>query len=232
MIKMLGLWTACFNNFGYDRDALGKMYDGCHWIYSYEYKPIFAWLVPNWFLAVQVMMTLGLIINGGMALMLLTGQAGFFMDKEDFFAQAFKAGGFWTSFLLTCLSVALFGIKSDIDRQWFPRPDQNYLSWSFAFVVIAGFFEIFAAMCLTFDALRIKDVEARRLKKQDPGYMGYKMGPVVTHPQLLDKPGLTAGFEVDSVVGKGFYGGHCTLLDLHTLQPNPLNTHFYDPNTG
>ncbi|XP_052762390.1 uncharacterized protein LOC128205034 [Mya arenaria] len=179
----LGLWTACFNNFGYDRDALGKMYDGCHWIYSYEYKPIFAWLVPNWFLAVQVMMTLGLIINGGMALMLLTGQAGFFMDKEDFFAQAFKAGGFWTSFLLTCLSVALFGIKSDIDRQWFPRPDQNYLSWSFAFVVIAGFFEIFAAMCLTFDALRIKDVEARRLKKQDPGYMGYKMGPVVTHPQ-------------------------------------------------
>lgn len=45
----LGLWEACFNNFGYDRDNLGKTYDGCGWIFSYDYRPIFDWLNPGIF---------------------------------------------------------------------------------------------------------------------------------------------------------------------------------------
>ena len=43
----LGLWEACFNNFGYDRDNLGKVYNGCWWIFSYEYRPIWDWLNPS-----------------------------------------------------------------------------------------------------------------------------------------------------------------------------------------
>ena len=43
----LGLWEACFNNFGYDRDNLGKVYKGCDWIFSYDYRPIFDWLNPG-----------------------------------------------------------------------------------------------------------------------------------------------------------------------------------------
>ena len=43
----LGLWEACFNNFGYDRDNLGKVYHGCEWVFSYDYRPIFDWLVPS-----------------------------------------------------------------------------------------------------------------------------------------------------------------------------------------
>ena len=43
----LGLWSACFNKFGYDRDFLGKTYDGCWWIFSYEYRPIWDWLNPS-----------------------------------------------------------------------------------------------------------------------------------------------------------------------------------------
>ena len=81
------------------------------------------------------------------------------------------------------MSVTLFGIKSDVDRQWFPRPDQNFLSWAFAFVVISGFFLVFAAMCLTFDAIRIQGMDARIRRKQDPGYIGYKMGNTRTAPQ-------------------------------------------------
>ena len=39
------------------------------------------------------------------------------------------------------------GVKSK-DREWMPRPDQNHLSWSFAFAVLAGFFICFTAMAL------------------------------------------------------------------------------------
>lgn len=45
--ESLGLWEACFNKFGYDRDNLGKTYDGCQWIFSYDYRPIFDWLNPG-----------------------------------------------------------------------------------------------------------------------------------------------------------------------------------------
>lgn len=42
----LGLWEACFNHWTYFNDYNGKIYDGCWWIYSYEYKPIFHWINP------------------------------------------------------------------------------------------------------------------------------------------------------------------------------------------
>jgi len=32
----LGLWQACFNNYGYEKDNLGRTYQGCSWIFSYD----------------------------------------------------------------------------------------------------------------------------------------------------------------------------------------------------
>ncbi|KAL4217992.1 hypothetical protein ACF0H5_022730 [Mactra antiquata] len=173
----IGLWTACFHNFGYDRDQLGKEYDGCHWIYSYEFKPIFDWLNPGWFLGVQIMMTLVLIINIITSILLLLGRLGMFVHYKDFFTQFTCSMMMFLSGALISLSVTLFGIKSDTDRQWFPRPDQNYLAWSFGLMVVAGFFCIFSAMCLLFDSLRIRwDMEKK--KAQTDPYKGYKMKPV------------------------------------------------------
>lgn len=172
----IGLWTACFHNFGYDRDQLGKLYDGCHWIYSYEYKPIFDWLNPQWFLVVQVIMTLVLIVNCLTSLILVLGRLGKGLVYTKFFSQFLTSMGMFTSGVMTSFCVTLFGIKSDVDRQWFPRPDQNYLSWSFGLVVVSGFFEIFAGMCLLFDSLRIKwDMEKKEVAEP---YKQYKMKPV------------------------------------------------------
>lgn len=42
----MGLWEACFNHWTYFNDYNGKIYDGCWWIYSYEYRPIFHWINP------------------------------------------------------------------------------------------------------------------------------------------------------------------------------------------
>lgn len=173
----IGLWTACFHNFGYDRDQLGKQYDGCHWIYSYEYKPIFDWLNPRWFLGVQVMETLVLIINMIVCVMLLMGRFERGISYREFSSQFVTSIMMFLSALLTAISITIFGIKSDVDRQWFPRPDQNYLSWSFGLMVVSGFFAVFAAMCLLFDSLRIKWEEDKQNRLQR-GYTDYKMKPV------------------------------------------------------
>lgn len=169
----IGLWEACFNVFGYDRDQLGKQYDGCHWIYSYEYKPIFDWLNPRWFLSVQIIMTLALILNIVTALRLVVGICGKWLSHKMALSQFIVSMTMFLSGALIAVAVSVFGVKSKIDRQWFPRPDQNYLSWSFGLAVVSGFFAVFSAMCLLFDSLRIKyDDKKKALKER---YKAYEM---------------------------------------------------------
>lgn len=66
------------------------------------------------------------------------------------------------------ISVIMFGVKADVDRQWLPNPDSNFLSWSFGFCILSGFFSIFAGMCLLSDYLRI-GIETKR-SMRDPAY--------------------------------------------------------------
>ena len=65
------------------------------------------------------------------------------------------------SVLLIGISVTVFGIKADVDRQWIPNPDSNFLSWSFGCACLSGFFSIFSALCLTVDHMRITEEEER-----------------------------------------------------------------------
>ena len=51
------------------------------------------------------------------------------------------------SVLLVIIAGVIFGVKKE-DREWMPRPDQNYLSWSYGFFIISGFFVLFAAALL------------------------------------------------------------------------------------
>ncbi|KAL3892219.1 hypothetical protein ACJMK2_004449 [Sinanodonta woodiana] len=168
----LGLWEACFRNYRNDRDQLAKTYDGCWWIFSYEYRPIWQWLSPRWFLAVQIIMTLVLILTLVTTLMTLLFMIGCCPDRRAATTQLTNSLLMFGLGLLIAISVIIFGVQSDTDRQWLTRPDQNFLSWSFGLVVLAGFFAIFAGMCLLVDSLRLK-AQARKQNKEPMG--GYIM---------------------------------------------------------
>lgn len=43
----MGLWEACFNHWTYYKDYLGKQYNGCWWIFHFEYRPVWPWLNPR-----------------------------------------------------------------------------------------------------------------------------------------------------------------------------------------
>jgi hypothetical protein len=64
--------------------------------------------------------------------------------------------------LLITISVSMFGYNADVNRQWLPNPDSNFLSWSFGFCILSGFFSIFAGLCLGADWMVAKEEEARR----------------------------------------------------------------------
>lgn len=47
VFRKMGLWEACFDNWTYYKDYLGKTYNGCWWIFSFEYRYIWTWLNPG-----------------------------------------------------------------------------------------------------------------------------------------------------------------------------------------
>ncbi|KAK7461543.1 hypothetical protein BaRGS_00038689 [Batillaria attramentaria] len=170
----MGLWEACFNDWTYYKDYLGKKYNGCWWIFHFEYRPVWPWLNPPWFLAIQIMMTLALILHMVTIVFNILYVVGCCPPrKERNYVRASSAMIFVAAAFITISSI-MFGTKADIDRQWLPNPDSNFLSWSFGFCVLSGFFSIFAGMCLLADYLRIGFEEKKA--NRGPAY-GVKPNP-------------------------------------------------------
>ncbi|XP_046583898.1 uncharacterized protein LOC124291041 isoform X2 [Haliotis rubra] len=163
----LGIWEACFNNYVNEKDSLGKRYNGCHSLLSFEYRSIYEFLNPAWLLAIQVLMVLTLMIM----MVCLVFVIMYFVkccpaNKEKRYVMFsfifnFTAGTF------IGISVILFGIKADTDRQWLPHPDSNYLSWSFGFAVLSAFFALFAGMCLLVEWMRLNQEENNKARRQN-----------------------------------------------------------------
>ncbi|XP_076437556.1 uncharacterized protein LOC143276793 [Babylonia areolata] len=170
----MGLWEACFNDWTYYKDYLGKKYDGCWWIFHFEYRPVWPWLNPPWFLAIQIMITLALMLH----MVTIAFNTCYFLGccpphKERNYVGASSAMNFVAATFIT-ISVTMFGIKADVDRQWLPSPDSNFLSWSFGFCVLSGFFSIFAGMCLLADSLRLRS-DSQRDRRSSAGYVKPKV---------------------------------------------------------
>ena len=50
----MGLWEVCFNDWTYYKDYLGKQYNGCWWIFHFEYRTVWPWLNPRKILNINV----------------------------------------------------------------------------------------------------------------------------------------------------------------------------------
>ncbi|XP_064652425.1 uncharacterized protein LOC135503067 [Lineus longissimus] len=161
----LGLWEICFDGYVHPLDSNSKAYQGCWWVFSSEFNPIWQWLTPDWFISVQVLITLAFLlqmVNIGIASMNLlkccSPEMGFTINLV---CSLMSIG----SGVLYGIGVLVFGVKSE-KREWMPRPDQNFLSWSFGFAILSGFFSTFAGLFLLAAA---KDVITKKRKaKKDP----------------------------------------------------------------
>lgn len=66
--------------------------------------------------------------------------------------------------MITVVVALIFGIQTN-DRYWLPRPDLNFLSWGYGFLIITGIFGLAAGICLykeaqnTYNLLLVKEDE-------------------------------------------------------------------------
>ena len=169
--EKIGLWEACFNNFAYYKDYTGKTYNGCWWIFSYEYRPIWSYINPQWFLAIQMMLTITLVMEIAAVLFLITFLIKCCPGKDGDIPLFFLGGTGVLASAFTAFCTVLFGAKSVTDRQWIENPDKNFLSWSFGCVVFSGFLVLFGGMCVFVSGLQVK--LENRYNKIATSYAGY-----------------------------------------------------------
>lgn len=146
-VVKVGLWEFCFNDYTFYKDHNGKRYLGCFYIFKDVIRPLWEWLSPPWFIACQVMVSLALLVQVLNAVCLT-------LYIFKLFPQYLNS-----SILLGCAAVMLFalvdiflvlvvfGVKKE-DRLWIPRPDMNYLSWSYGLCCLSGWASLFAAIAL------------------------------------------------------------------------------------
>nr|XP_053629885.1 uncharacterized protein LOC128686809 isoform X1 [Cherax quadricarinatus]XP_053629886.1 uncharacterized protein LOC128686809 isoform X1 [Cherax quadricarinatus]XP_053629888.1 uncharacterized protein LOC128686809 isoform X1 [Cherax quadricarinatus]XP_053629889.1 uncharacterized protein LOC128686809 isoform X1 [Cherax quadricarinatus]XP_053629890.1 uncharacterized protein LOC128686809 isoform X1 [Cherax quadricarinatus]XP_053629891.1 uncharacterized protein LOC128686809 isoform X1 [Cherax quad len=177
----MGLWEFCFNGFRYPKFQYDYKFTGCNYIFSEEYRIIWSWMLPAWFMAVQTFMTIALLASlttlVTISLVLVRWPMQIIMRYE------------WhlTGFCFCCQAITVIGIFFAVlvfgvmcwSRDWLLNPNFNYLSWSYAFAVIAGGIHAFAGFTLlheTFEA-RERKRQASNLLHMDPqGHMGMGMG--------------------------------------------------------
>ncbi|XP_046326451.1 uncharacterized protein LOC124110973 [Haliotis rufescens] len=133
----IGLWEVCFNDYTFYKDYKGKRYLGCWYIFSQEVRPIWEWLSPPWFISVQVMVSFTLLIQGLNAIALVLFLFKFFPKTLDYLILMSTAAINLFAFGLILIALIVFGVKKE-DRSWVPRPDMNFLSWSYGLCCISG----------------------------------------------------------------------------------------------
>ncbi|XP_022243052.1 uncharacterized protein LOC106460597 isoform X2 [Limulus polyphemus] len=132
----MGLWSVCFNNYKHLPYSYDRKFDGCHWIYGYEYEDIRDWLQPVFAIVMRVLMKLEVFLLASSAVLCVLTALPLF------------------------LAVAVFGGLC-YDRSWLPGTSFNYISWAYALGVISIFFHILSSACLFSEAGKAR--ERRRM---------------------------------------------------------------------
>jgi hypothetical protein len=140
--RNMGLWHVCFYDYMQFKDDSQQVYSACWWVFDPQpkYYKLREWLTPPWFITCQVLTTGSLMIE-----ILVTVMTGLIflhccplLNHEYLQTYTMFAAGsmmFLVTMILFVVGI-VFGYQVN-DRYWLPRPDQNYLSWGFGFMVIS-----------------------------------------------------------------------------------------------
>ncbi|CAL8082944.1 unnamed protein product [Calicophoron daubneyi] len=174
----MGIWSVCFDRFVHPQDYHANVLNGCYWIFDrFFFKiGIWQWLNPHWLIAVQVLVTIAFITQCCTLLVLILYYLLYGHPAAE--STIAMSGQLFTGVLLT-VSVLIFGIKCE-DRMWMIRPDQNFLSWSFGFAILAALSSFIAAgflYCVSYtDRAALEEVEKFEAAEHQYGYTSVLSG--------------------------------------------------------
>lgn len=124
------------------KDDSQQIYSGCWWVFNPapKYYKLREWLTPPWFITCQVLTTGSLI-----TMLFVTITVGLIflhccplLNHEYIQTYGVITGASMMFFcsMVMFVTAIVFGAQVN-DRYWLPRPDQNYLSWGFGFLIIS-----------------------------------------------------------------------------------------------
>jgi hypothetical protein len=152
--RKVGLWEACFAGQILDRDPLQKSYHGCWWILAPELYDIRDWIMPPWFVVVQILITISLVIEFvalifNIRVWLHTSghdKSGLGRRRAPFnIVQAMTYITIITT-VLKAIAVIMFGLGFKYDWFWLPNPEINYPHFSYGLAILSTFFSFFSAI--------------------------------------------------------------------------------------
>ncbi|OQV16302.1 hypothetical protein BV898_09610 [Hypsibius exemplaris] len=128
----MGLWQFCFRLYQIG-DPFLRYSIICRWYFSSGWPPMMEFLAPSFFIATQVIYTIGFILCiVGMVLLIAV------LVRGPNPGMLFALGAlFMLAAIFICISFIIFAARV-FDREWIFGWQSNYLSWSFALAVAGG----------------------------------------------------------------------------------------------
>ncbi|XP_012264925.1 uncharacterized protein LOC105691182 [Athalia rosae] len=161
----LGLWQVCFKNFKDIRHLYDTRFNDCWWIFEEEYYIIQDFLLPGFFVAVQLFFTLCmtlLLVGGFLTLLCTLGSR----QHEKYQLYLWATGGTLTlAATFGLIAVIIFGAKGD-GRDWMPNWEHNDIGWSFALAVVGSVLLYTGGILFLIEARRTRKKESHILVEQ------------------------------------------------------------------
>ncbi|CAF0774842.1 unnamed protein product [Adineta ricciae] len=126
----IGLWELCLYKYRHYKDDLQIPYTGCFWFWTNEMYRFRDWIIPPWFKWVQAFATLAFILT--IATISSLAIAVFSTFRWQWKYQLVWCIVSFVIFAFELIAIIIYGIYSQ-DRLWMPRPEFNYLSYSYWF---------------------------------------------------------------------------------------------------
>ncbi|KAL4217952.1 hypothetical protein ACF0H5_022691 [Mactra antiquata] len=156
----VGLWHICLSGYIKPKDPTLQSYVGCWWIHSTFFSDVQDFIMPPWFRACQALVIFTLLCN----LFSLILCVIYVVEKwrRKVYGDRYVLVHIINAVLLFAAAFLVFIVSlvfAEMSRQenYFPRPWMNYLSWSYGFNVLSGFFSSFGGICLFIMAMILKE---------------------------------------------------------------------------
>lgn len=152
--RNIGLWEVCFAGMLLKRDPRQQSYHGCWWILAPELYNIRGWMMPPWFIVVQILMTIACCIEFvNVIIVILIWLRTRKSDKSGHGERRPLYRRVHTTWIIAIISssikvisVIMFGLGAEYDQYWMPDPEINYPHISYGLAILSCFGTIFSSM--------------------------------------------------------------------------------------
>jgi hypothetical protein len=151
--KKIGLWEVCFAGFYIGRNPSTRSYHGCWWILAPEFQSIRNLVMPPWFIIVQILITVCLVIEIINLIFVVIiwirtrsyDSSGLGKRRAPFNLVQAATVITITTTVLKVISVLMFGLGAEYDINWMPNQNINYPHVSYGLAIVSTFMSMFGS---------------------------------------------------------------------------------------